>query len=286
MQWGINGFATRLWIENTASTGGSNVTGETFSDAIGTVFGGVAGTTACQAASTQVACTASIPPGETFFVDMLSPNGNPPVGTTGTATLIVNGAPVQVTVMLQTSTITSSSGTTETTPPPPRCEAKLHITKKIEVQFLGIDRKENDFLKHEPGPNGGTYVTHELPTEKPPVVLSYTITVTNTSECEAKDVSITDAMPLNFHCGHVFVHGRNSGCTGHIPQELIENIGNLAPGQTADATIYGRFIFNAIDEGKAFKNTAHANAKNALGTNSKPPVAVKVVSEEQFKKTS
>jgi len=272
-QWGINGFASRLWIKN---VGSANITTEAFSDAIGTVFTGVAGTTACQATQTQtVTCDAVIAPGGTFFGDLLAQGGNPPVGASGTVTANND----RQGVFLQDTSITGT-GPSPPPPPPPSCRARLHVDKTLSSYESGGQLiLYGESLRHLSGPRGGTYETYVFPPVKTRHLFYY-IKVTNTSECEAKAVAVEDTITA-FGCAELFTQppsgpSHSSQCAGlrHVHTRL----GNLAPGKTARFLIEGAFI----KEGE-FTNTARAIATNATAEKS-VPITTKVVSEAEFKK--
>lgn len=137
-QWGINGFASRLWIKNDAAPGGATITGEVFSDAVGTTFTGVAGTTACQESSTRVTCDASIAPGATFLGDLLAQGGNPSVGTTGTVTAVVGGGVHSLNVSLDATSIASTGPTP--TPPPRNCDKERAAVAAAQAKVAELEK--------------------------------------------------------------------------------------------------------------------------------------------------
>jgi hypothetical protein len=286
-QWGIEGNASRLWIENAAASGGATITSEMFTDTIGTTFTGVAGTTACQAVSIEISCNAPIAPGASFFADILAQGGNPPVGTTGTVTvstgtLSYRTAPDTITVTLDSSLITSSSKSTSTSQPP--CQPKLVLTKTVHAEPRARHVAFTKFLRREEGPKVPTWVTWEFPSSD--AFLIFAITVTNDGDCVARNVKVWDEPPAAFKCDHVLVapppkgnkvHG-GSNCHG-IPEEAVETIADLAPGETARVYLLGH-----LDREGKLTNTAEANAKNAPKVEKSNPVAVDVLSTARFMK--
>jgi hypothetical protein len=97
-QLGYERQMATLWVQNTAASGGANVTGETLS-ITGATITGVSGTNACQPMAGNLDCNATIAPGASFTASTIVTDGQPALGTPATATLVVNG--VQHTFALQ-----------------------------------------------------------------------------------------------------------------------------------------------------------------------------------------
>jgi hypothetical protein len=291
-QWGVDGYATRLAIENTGTT---TITLFTFTLPSGVTVSGVAGVASpnhCTWTANQIMCTATIAPGQTFFADILyAMNQMPPVGSTGALTMTdASGTPPEQTVPLQSSTVcgtnpctisstgsssststppstsTMSSTSTSTSPPTSACQAKLKVTKLLASS------------KYEIKLHRDLYVTY-----KDAGALAYTIFVHNDSKCPATGVVITDALPHDFDCAGGTWHYVTGGkpvvnhvhCKGE-GRDILLDIGMLGADQTALVELSGRFLLE-----RATANTARATATNAPGEHS-DHIHVEVVSKKQF----
>jgi hypothetical protein len=276
-QLGYEGQITTLWVQNTALPGGSNITGESLSIS-GTQVIGVSGTTLCQASSNVLDCNATITPGSIFTASPVVQT-SPPVGTSATVTLVVAGATYTIDLQVQATSL-AGNGSSPPPPPPPSCEPTLHVAKTLHVRH--VLRDAQDFLKHRPGPDGGTYLTWPAPRSE--ASFYYQIEVTNTSNCEARGVSISDDLPLNFRCTYLRINvgdrERNRECPS---RKVLVQVGTLGPGESARIIVDGKWT--TVGEGKVFFNTAYAEAKSPpLEAKSEPPLAVKVLTERQFEK--
>jgi hypothetical protein len=275
-QWGVDGNATRLAVEN---TGTQTISSFTFTLPAGTTVTGVAGTTSCTWASNQITCTMPIAPGQTFFADILYPQGGmPAVGSTGTLTPSDAGGTPQPgqNVSLQAATvcgttpctISSSSTNTNTssgTPTTQTCQARLKVSKHLGFS-KGLIKQHRDL-----------YVTF-----KNSEILEYVIVVKNDSGCPATGVVVTDALPHDFDChGGVWhlsermPHLNDLACKGE-GRDVRVDVGALGPDQAVIVELRGRFPAE-----RTTTNVAHATAANAPGAHS-DHVHVDVVSEKQF----
>lgn len=274
-QWGVDGYATRLAVQN---TGTQTISSFTFTLPAGAMVSGVAGTTSCSWTSSQVTCTAPIAPGQTFFADILYMSGTTPaVGSTGTLTPSdANGvAQPGQSVSLQQSTVcgtnpctlsssTATSTSTETSTTPP-CQATLDVTKSLEGREDLINRRPDLYI-----------------TFKDAAPLHYKILVRNVSQCAASTVVVTDALPNDFDCTggdweftvrglatHHF-HCKGTGQVARI------DVGEIEPGLSVEIKLSGRFLRE-----RASTNIARAVAANAPGAHSQH-IHVDVVSKQQF----
>jgi uncharacterized repeat protein (TIGR01451 family) len=291
-QLGYEGQITTLWIQNTASSGGPNITGESLSIS-GTPIIGVSGTTLCQAGSNILNCGASIMPGDIFTASPIVQT-SPPVGTSATVTLVVGGVPNTIDLQVQSTSLAGNGSSPPPPPPPvapppppppPRCAPRLYVEKTLHVHVTYVHGGgPQNYLRHTPGPEGGTYVT--WPAHPQEATFIYEIKVTNKGNCEARGVSISDDLPLNFRCSRLTttVDHKEKASECSAGELLVEHIGTLAPGESAVVAVRGDWT--TFEEGKVFFNIAYAKAKSPpLEAKSEPPVAVKVVSEKQFEKT-
>jgi uncharacterized repeat protein (TIGR01451 family) len=300
-QVGNQGNATVWWVKNEASPGGPAITSREIAAPAGTQIYGTAGDDGCQAnGSNVVMCTDAVAAGQAQSVDLLAQGGPLALGTQMTATVTIAGTSTSLTVPVESAPITSSTGSTSTTPvsppPPPgkKCKPKLHVTKTLTVRFDPREfTKEAELLRHEGGPEGGIYVTWLFsgPHFQPVAVLHYEITVTNTGNCDAKDVFLKDRLPENFLCSppsHVVVtpaDGKLSSrpCKSGGTKVVGEELGDIPPGRSAKVEILGEP--SSSGEGKVFRNTAVADSANAGTARNAPPVAMKVVTHQEFEKT-
>jgi hypothetical protein len=290
-QWGVDGYATRLAIEN---TGTQPISSFSFALPSGTTVTGVAGTSSCTNGSNEITCTITIAPGQTAFVDILS-NPTPAVGSTGTLTMTdASGTQPGQSVPLQSSSVcangtststctlgstpstsTSTSTSTPSTPSTPTsvgtpggvpCQAKLTVTKVLAASTEVIKQHRDLYVS-----------------PKDAKFLEYEIFVRNDSNCNATGVVLTDGLPHDFDCAGGVWHEVTGGpprpnhfhCKGE-GRDVRVDIGALGADQAVVVEVSGTFPREHMTT-----NVAHATAANAPGAHS-DHVHVDVVSKKQF----
>lgn len=290
-QWGVMGYATRLQVKN---TGSQTISSFTLALPSGVTVTGAAGNTGCHAAqpaANDVTCSTPTPPGQQQFVDILS-NPTPAVGSSGTLTLSDSGGTPQPsqTVTLDSSAVcglaaqtgaaactTNTTSTTSTTSS--ACEPKLEVFKEV------FDNAHEQLKKIATDTYATLINPHALDPKFPFHSFAYEITVTNTSDCEARDVTVLDTLPASYRCGaghwNTYAHGVSIGsekvesCKG-LHAHVKQPVGNVGPHQHVSVTLYGGF-----DRLGETTNRAAATAKNAAKAESNE-VEVRVISHKQF----
>jgi hypothetical protein len=316
-QFGVNGFAYRLAVED---TGAQNIAGFAFTLPSGTTATGAAGNTSCSASGSVVTCTGTIAPGGSTFVDILT--GSPvTVGSSGTLVLkdAAGDAQPGVPVPLQSSSIcaegtstttcnfpttassttttptTTTAGgtpaggtgstttatsvsTTTTTATTPSCEAKLDVTKELHgLTILQSRGKPHDFLAYSLHPGSTKYSAY------------FVIAAVNESGCVAKDVVLEDLLPAEFKCTEGD-HSDPAGGLGvvHFPcrgggRFLRFHLGDLPPHYRAYVIAEGYFEAPGHRVAYETSNTARGEAENASLQES-ATIHVKVVSRAEWLK--